>query len=124
MIFGIGVDVVAMPRLRRLLAAYPHKLPQKLLCKSERVDMQKAARPCEFIAGRIAAKEALAKALGIGMRSPMGWRRAAVSGRGKPIFVYADALGDYLCARNVICHLSISHDDGYAAAMVIAEVKE
>ena len=123
MIFGIGTDIVAMPRLRRLLAAYPQKLPQKLLHESERADMQKAAHPIEFLAGRIAAKEALSKALGIGMRAPMGWRYAAVSGRGKPIFVYGDALAQYIKERNVICHLSISHDDGYAAAMVVAEVQ-
>ncbi|MGI9338174.1 MAG: holo-ACP synthase [Gammaproteobacteria bacterium] len=123
MIFGVGMDIVAMARLRRLLAAYPQRLPQKLLQETERRDMRRAAKPCEFIAGRIAAKEALAKALGTGMRLPMSWQNAAVSsGGGKPVFVFADALRRYLAERNIACHLSISHDDGYAAAMVVAEV--
>lgn len=124
MIVGIGVDIVAMPRLRRLLAAYPQRLPQKLLSAAERAAMEKATNPCAFIAGRIAAKEALAKAIGTGMRSPMRWRAAAVAGGGKekPGFVYGDALAAHLAGRNIVCHLSISHDGGYAAATVVAEV--
>ena len=122
MIFGVGMDIVAMARLRRLLAAHPQKLPQRLLHETERRDFRRAAKPCEFIAGRIAAKEALAKAIGTGMRHPMSWQNAAVSGGGgRPVFVFGESLRRYLAERNIVCHLSISHDDGYAAAAVVAE---
>ena len=124
MIAGIGLDIVALPRLAKMLAAYPRRLPQKLLCENERLDFLRAAKPCEFLAGRIAAKEALAKALGIGIAAPMGWHGAAVVSGGKPVFVFGDKLARYVAGRKMTCHLTISHDAGFAAAAVIAEVME
>ena len=124
MIVGVGCDIVALPRVARLLGAYPQKLPRRLLRESERALFAKAAKPCEFLAGRVAAKEALAKALGLGMRAPLHWQRVAVERGegGKPVFVFDSAAREYLAKQKIAaCHLSISHDGDYAAATVIAE---
>ncbi len=124
MIIGIGSDIVALPRLKRLLSAHPQRLPKKLLGENEERRFWLSPRRCEFLAARIAAKEALAKALGLGMRAPLGWRRVAVEREenGKPFFVFADAMQKHLRERGIArCHLSITHDGDYAAATVVAE---
>ena len=85
MITGIGNDLVALPRLRGMLARHPQRLPARLLCESEAKEFMRlqkkmsSERLCEFLAARVAAKEALGKALGVGLKSPLTWRRVAVA---------------------------------------------
>ncbi|WOV91818.1 MAG: holo-ACP synthase [Candidatus Zeuxoniibacter abyssi] len=130
MITGIGNDLVALPRLRGMLARHPQRLPARLLCESEAKEFMRlqkkmsSERLCEFLAARVAAKEALGKALGVGLKSPLTWRRVGVAQdkAGRPFFIFSPELSDYLTRKNIsICHLSLSHDGDYAAATVVAE---
>jgi holo-[acyl-carrier protein] synthase len=114
-IVGIGVDVVDVDRFERTLERTPG-LRERLFTEAE------AVLPPGSLAGRFAAKEALAKALG----APKGlrWLDAEVvkDPDGKPSFVLAgtvQALVDRLGVTAV--QLSISHDAGIASAMVVTE---
>lgn len=115
MIVGVGVDVVDVGRFVATLERTP-ALRDRLFTEVER-DLPPAS-----LAARFAVKEALAKALA----SPGGlqWHDAWVpASGGRPpdlhvagtVKARADELG---VAR---FHLSISHDAGIAAAVVIAE---
>ena len=124
MIAGIGNDVVDMRRLARVLARFPKRFPRYILTATEQRQLPAAVLP--FLAGRWAAKEALGKALGCGVRTPLGFRQVEVENdsEGKPRFVFTPAAADFLRQRRVgRCHLSISHDGDYAAAMVVVEEK-
>ena len=85
MITGIGNDLVALPRLRGMLARHPQRLPARLLCESEAKEFMRlqkkmsSERLCEFLAARVAAKEALGKALGVGFEIAVN---LAARGRG------------------------------------------
>lgn len=121
MIFGIGNDIVDMRRLRRVLHRHPRRLPEKILTDDERRDAKTAE--LAGLAGRWAAKEALGKALGCGLRAPLTWRQITVANdeNGRPFFIFAAAAKQYLLRRNVrSCHLSIAHDGDYALATVVA----
>lgn len=115
MIVGVGVDVVDVARFVEALERTP-ALRTRLFTEVER------ELPPASLAARFAVKEALAKALA----SPGGmlWHDAWVpASGGRPpelhiegtVKARADELG---VAR---FHLSISHDAGIAAAVVIAE---
>lgn len=115
MIVGVGIDVVDVARFMSKLAATP-RLMARLFAEQER-DL-----PPNSLAGRFAAKEALAKALG----APVGlhWIDAIVvkDAVGKPsleLHGSVEARASQLGIRSL--HLSISHDAGIASAVVIAE---
>ena len=123
MISGIGTDIVAVERLDRLFERHGEHALEKLLAESERAEFAKAKDPARFLAKRFAAKEALGKALGIGVAAPATLPNIAVTHDvlGKPAFAYSPELARYLEDRGLIAHLSISDEQDYALAFVVLE---
>lgn len=124
MIAGAGCDLVEVRRLREALRRHPRRLPLRLLGEKERAEFAARKYAPEYLAGRVAAKEALSKALQTGVRAPLFWRGVAVLNgeNGAPFFDFGLAVSEYLRGRGIAaCHVSISHDGGYAAAFVVAE---
>jgi holo-[acyl-carrier protein] synthase len=119
MIVGIGVDVTQVSRLEDALARN-RGLAERLFTKQEQLLPDGKPRSVTSLAGRFAAKEALAKALG---SSELSWLDAEVlPGTGQPrleLHGTARELADQLGVRMV--HLSISHDAGVAMAFVVCE---
>ena len=121
MIVGVGIDVVPVERFAAALARTP-SMGRKLFTDTERARRDGRARSAESLAGRFAVKEALAKALGA--PGGMAWTDAVVTteATGQPrlhvqgtVAARADELGV------TSWHVSLSHDGGLAAAVVIAE---
>ncbi|MBS1228148.1 MAG: holo-ACP synthase [Proteobacteria bacterium] len=123
MIFGVGTDIVAVARLGKLYERHGEHAVDKLLAATERADFARASDPARFLAKRFAAKEALGKALGIGVASPATLTNIAVAHDqlGKPAFAYAPALANYLAERGLSAHLSISDEHDFALAFVVLE---
>ena len=124
MIAGIGHDMVDLRRLGKMAQRHPQRLPQRLLTVEEQREYADCQFALSYLAGRIAAKEALAKALGCGLRAPMFWRRVSVlaNANGAPFLDFAAPLAAHLRQQNIVaCHVSITHDGDYAAAAVVAE---
>ncbi|HEX8987000.1 MAG TPA: holo-ACP synthase [Rhodocyclaceae bacterium] len=123
MIFGIGTDIVAVARLERMYERHGENALCKLLAPEEHDDCRASSHPGRFLAKRFAAKEALAKALGLGVRAPVTLPAIAVrhDAHGKPEFGYAGILGDYMDERGLTAHLSLSDERDYAVAFVIVE---
>ena len=80
------------------------------------INEQKQNLTPQRVAGRWAAKESVAKALGIHLK----WHDVEVmnSEDGTPMVSFADPS---LLPANHTLHLSISHEQGYATAVVILE---
>lgn len=115
MIIGVGVDVVDISRFAASLARSP-ALRKRLFTPAER-DL-----PVSSLAARFAAKEAVAKALG----APPGlhWHDASVSSdpNGRPQLAVTGTVAAAAHRAGVqVWHLSLSHDAGIAAALVVAE---
>ena len=115
MIVGIGLDLIGLFRFSRAVGR-PGGLG-RLFPPAERADS-----PTERLAGRFAAKEALAKSLG----APHGlvWTDVEVlrDDLGKPYFVFYGTVAERVAALGIAnVHLSITHDAGVAAAMVVCE---
>jgi len=123
MIFGVGTDIVAVARLGALYERHGERALEKLLAPAERAGFDSAKEPARFLAKRFAAKEALGKALGIGVAVPATLPNIAVmnDALGKPFFKYSSDLADYLADRQLTAHLSISDEREFALAFVVLE---
>jgi holo-[acyl-carrier protein] synthase len=120
-----GVDMIEIARVERALARYGDRFLERVFTLNEVLYCR--ARPAE-LAARFAAKEAVAKALGVGMRmmarDGVHWRDVEIVGdrRGKPLVrlsgraaARADELGLTEWA------VSLSHAREHAIAFVVAQ---
>ncbi len=123
MIYGIGTDIVAVSRLEDMYGRHGEKSLDKLLSPEEYGDCRASTAPGRFLAKRFAAKEALGKALGLGVRPPATLPAIAVvhDAYGKPEFRYAPALAAYMAENGLTAHLSLSDERDYAVAFVVVE---
>lgn len=124
MIVGVGVDIVDMSRIERLLGEYGEQFARRILATVEQPAFEASTRPVWFLANRFAAKEALSKALGTGLRYPVTLHAVSVSSDslGKPAFDFHGSLPDYLASRGVVRHhLSLTHEKAMACAVVVLE---
>lgn len=110
MIRGIGVDVVDIARFEAALERTP-SMRKKLFVPAER-DL-----PLPSLAARFAAKEALAKALGV--PAGMSWHDCEVTFGGAPTFLLRGTVAAAVGAGRV--HLSLTHDAAIATAYVVIE---
>lgn len=126
MIFGIGTDIVAIERMERLIERYGERAAGKVLAQAEMAAYRAAPRQAAFLAKRFAAKEALGKALGMGLRAPATLHNIAVAHDelGRPMFDCAPLLSAWLAERGLLPCLSISDETGTALAFVVVEQTE
>lgn len=128
MIYGIGTDILQISRIDAILARQGTRFAQRVLGEEEmEVFLQRSvalpARGARFLATRIAAKEAFAKALGLGVRYPMTWQTLQTlnAPNGAPHLVTQGALKDFLNDRQLHAQVSLSDETEYAVAFVIIE---
>ena len=124
MISGIGVDLVDKARIDELLERYGEQFVRRVLNAGEREQYAQSTRKGWFIANRFAAKEAIAKALGTGLRYPVTLHSIGVfsTENGRPEFRFSHTLQAYLDSRKISCgHLSITHEKGLVCAVVVLE---
>ncbi|MFZ5502881.1 MAG: holo-ACP synthase [Pseudomonadota bacterium] len=124
MIFGIGTDIVEYARIDDIWQRHGDRFAGHVLSEREFPEFKNNAHPARFLAKRFVAKEALAKAVGSGLRHPVSLRRISVThdGLGKPVFQFDTLLNNYLAQAGVSAHhLSISDERGLAVAFVVLE---
>lgn len=123
MIHGIGTDIVSIQRIGQLLSRHPERGSAHLLHPAEQIEMQSVLSTDRFVAKRFAAKEALAKALGTGLRAPvlLPAIRVEHNDLGKPFFSFEPALADWISQRSLQIHLSITDEVDHAVAFVVVE---
>lgn len=114
MIIGIGLDLIELNRIEKLITRQA-RFPQRILTDQELIKYEKmlGKRKIEYLAGRFAAKEAYAKAIGTGIGSELSFQDIEIQAdeKGKPFIESSQAR----------CHLTITHTTEYAAAQVILE---
>jgi holo-[acyl-carrier protein] synthase len=122
MTIGVGIDAVEIDRFRRVLARTPG-VARRLFTDAERAYGERAKDPAPRLAARFAAKEATMKALGVGLGAFKFHDVEVVKApSGKPSLRVTGAAAALASANAVTgFHLSISHTERTAEAVVIAE---
>ena len=121
-VLGVGVDQIEVSRIRDSLGQHGDHFITKIFSSKEQAYCQDKADSAPFFAARFAAKEATAKALGIGLGAEFGWLDAEV-GHGKagePILHFSDRGLKLLKSKGVNRALiSLTHLESVASAIVI-----
>ena len=119
---GIGIDLVDVDRFRRSLERTP-TMRTRLFTDVELAYAATRADPVPALAARFAAREAVMKALGVGLGAfefHDVWVERADSGR--PSLAFVGRAADLAATAGVVrWHLSLSHTALTAAAYVVAE---
>ena len=119
-----GVDLVEIGRISRALSRHGDRLLKRVFTPAE---IRYCRNRIPELAARFAAKEAVSKALGVGMRmiarDGIGWKDVEVIGdnRGKPLvhlYGRAAARSDELALSEWA--ISLSHTGQLAIAFVVA----
>ncbi|NLK71645.1 MAG: holo-ACP synthase [Clostridiales bacterium] len=125
MIVGIGTDIIEIKRIKNALEKTEDSFLDRIFTEEEKAYFKKNNYNNQSIAGGFAAKEAVMKSLGTGLR---GFSFTDIE-------IYRDDLGKphvrlYNNAEKIaedkgikIIHLSISHCKDYAIAYATAENK-
>jgi holo-[acyl-carrier protein] synthase len=77
----VGVDLIEIERVRRSLDKYAG-FKDRCFTPAEQAYCDSRKNPAESYAGRFAGKEAVGKALGVGVR--FAWKDIEIAGRPKP----------------------------------------
>ena len=124
MIRGIGVDIVKVDRIEQAVERWGSRFLKRIFTAAEIERCQQRARPAQCLALRFAAKEAFAKALGLGMRKGLRWRDIEVvhDHLGKPDLLLHNQAQRLLEAVEASrTWLSLSDERESAVAVVVLE---
>src|SRR6476661_7339724 len=120
---AVGIDVVEIARVRRVLERHPQRFLERIYTPLEIAYCR--GRVSE-LAARFAAKEAVMKALGTGVRG-IAWRDIEIlpNPRGKPLVQLHNSASER--AASIGLHqidISLSHSRAYAIASVVGETTQ
>jgi holo-[acyl-carrier protein] synthase len=126
-IFGIGIDVVEVGRIRSSMEEFGEAFAKRIFTPAEREYCESQKRPALHYAARFAAKEAVAKAFGTGIGKDLGWLDMEVIRResGEPEMVLSGAGKTFAETHNIReIKISLTHAEHYAAANAVAMAED
>ena len=130
MIYGIGTDVCDIRRIEATLQRQGDRFARKVLGDAELAVWQARTarwprRGLSYLATRFSAKEAFSKAIGLGMRMPMSWRRCEILNHpgGQPYIRLHGDLQAWFEERHLQAHVTVSDEADHAASFVVVEVR-
>ena len=125
MIYGLGIDIIDIRRIKRVIDIYGYKFKLKCFHLDEIKKSENKFNSIESYAKRYAAKEACAKALGTGLARGVFWKDIEVKNNqyGKPfIKLHGKAkkiFKNMNKTSNTQIEVSLSDEKKYAIANVI-----
>lgn len=124
MIFGTGIDLAEVPRIREAMARYGERFRDRIYTPGEIAYVERKANKFERYAARFAAKEAGMKALGTGWRRGVRWKDFEVVNlrSGRPTLVLHGRASEIALEAGVrAISLSLTHTAESGMAFVIFE---
>ena len=124
-IFGLGTDIVNIQRMKQVLKKKNSNFKKNIFSKNEVSYCEKKKHPHSFFAKRFAAKEAVSKALGTGIRKGINFKDIEVYNDtfGKPSVLLKGPAAVFLKKKiknkKYFIYLSLSDDAPWAQATVI-----
>lgn len=123
MIIGVGVDIVDINRIDKMLGIYGDRFIKKILSRREAEVCLTDRQLTAYVAKQFAAKEAVSKALGSGMKFGVSFRTIQVlrNRYGTPYVNLTDGSAELALkvgASNI--QISLSDERDYAIAYVVA----
>lgn len=124
LILGLGIDLVEIERFSAAIERHGSRFIRRLFTEGERASCEARADGIQSFAARFAAKEAAMKALGSGWADGVGFLQFEIlrAENGKPSLKLSSRAKEIADALGVErAHVSLTHQPGSAAAVVILE---
>lgn len=124
MVIGVGIDLADPARLARAVDRHGSLFERRVFTDRELEACAERRDRMQALAARFAAKEACLKALGTGMTMGLSLRQIEVvrGPEGRPRLELHGVAQRYAAAAGVkALHVSLTHERGVAAAVVILE---
>lgn len=125
MVLGTGTDIIEIERIQASLDRYGQRFLERIFTPGEINYCQRKKRhAAESFAARFAAKEAGAKALGTGISRGISWKEIEVRrepGERPTLHLTGRAAEQAAKIGVKRLHLSLTHSQSLALAVVIAE---
>ncbi len=123
MIYGIGIDIVKIQRMKDASEKWGKKFFEKILSDYEISYCYERRDPYPSLAVRFAAKEALIKAIGAEIAVNMKDVEVVNNEKGRPTILAKGKLEEFFRDRKIKhCHLSLSHEKEFGVACVVLEI--
>ena len=124
MIFGIGTDIVEIERIETMTSL--DKFASKILSHNEKefYDSLTNKKQIVYISKQFAAKEAIAKAIGTGIRNDNHFKNIEIlrDKNGAPIFNALNKLENIISDLGITkTHVSLADERDYAIAIAVLE---
>ena len=124
MIFGIGTDIVEIKRIETMTSL--DKFASKILSDNEKefYDSLTNQKQIVYISKQFAAKEAIAKAIGTGIRNDTHFKNIEIlrDKNGAPIFNALNKLEKIISDLGITkTHVSLADERDYAIAIAVLE---
>ena len=118
---SVGTDLIEIERIRRSLMRYA-RFRERCFTEAERAYCESRPNPAQSYAGRFAGKEAVGKALGLGVARAFAWREIEIAGRPKPsVTLHGRALAWAERVAAGAIDLSMTHNRDLAVAVAIVD---
>ncbi|MBP7710252.1 MAG: holo-ACP synthase [Rickettsiales bacterium] len=130
MILGVGTDLISVTRIEKLISQFQQKFAEKVFTENEISHAKKFENTLPralFFAKRFAAKEAFAKAIGLGIGRGVDFKDIEVENDklGKPQIKILNRKNAFLKkhfgCKDFAIHLSLTDERSFASAFVVIE---
>ena len=118
-----GTDIIEIERVQRLIEGGHDAFLARWFTDAERAYCSSKARPAAHYAARLAAKEAVAKALRWQWTGPVPWRDIEVlhDEGGAPLVRLTGQVADWAATQSItVVEVSLSHSRQHATAVAMA----
>lgn len=125
MAIGLGTDIVDIARVERLIEVGELAFLERWFTADERAYCSGKARPAAHYAARLAAKEAVVKALRWQWTGPVPWRDIEIwhDPTGAPVVRLYGQIRELAAERSATgITVSLSHAQHYATAVALASI--
>ena len=122
MIYGIGVDIVKIERMKMAVSRWNRKFLDRIFTEKEILYAYRQKDPYLSLSVRFAAKEALIKAVGSSV--PVSLKEIEILNHegGRPFINTTGRLRIFFDKNTIRCtHVSLSHEQEYGVACVVLE---
>ena len=122
MIFGIGIDIVKVERMKAAVGRWDRKFLDRIFTENEILYAYKKVDPFLSLSVRFAAKEALIKAAGSQPIISLKDIEILNQENGRPFINISGRLRTFFEENSIRCsHVSLSHEQEYGVACVVLE---
>lgn len=120
MVFGIGIDIIEIDRIKTSVEKYGDHFLNKIYTSTELEYCLSKVNKYQHLAARFAAKEAVFKALTTGWNKDVGWKDIEIYNEpnGMPLVKLKGDLGSFL-SNGKRLKISMSHSRDYVTCVAI-----